>query len=203
MENQLGENHPSIATSLSNLAELYRFQGKYAEAEPLHKRSLAIRENQLGENHPHVAISLNNLAELYRNQGKYVEAEPLYLRSLAIREKQFGENHPAVATCLNNLAFLYNAQGNYVEAKTLSQRALTICQQTLGDQHPDTQDSLFATKMFNVQFLLDCDTQTLLGILQAFAQQVNLPYPDTETNLMLLEEIATNPQILQSLREAL
>ena len=89
------------------------------------------------------------------------------------------------------------------KAKTLFQRAFTICQQKLGDQHPHTQDSLFGIKISNVQILLDCDTQTLLGILKALAQQANLPYPDTETNLMLLEEIATKPQLLQSLRETL
>ena len=166
-------------------------------------RSLAIREKQLGENHPDVAQSLNNLASLYESQGKYEEAEPLYRRSLAIKEKQLGEDHPDVATSLNNLALFYNTQGNYTEAQTLSQRALTILKQKLGDQHLHTQKSLFATKMFNVQVLLDCDTQTLLGILQAFAQQANLPDPDTETNLILLEMIATNPQLLQSLRQVL
>ena len=76
-------------------------------------------------------------------------------------------------------------------------------QQELGDHHPQTQNSLLATKMFNVQVLLDCDTQTLYGILQALAQHANLPYPDTKTDLMLLERIATNSQLLQSLRQAL
>jgi len=202
-ESQLGENHPDVATNLNNLAVLYRSQGKYAEAEPLFTRSLSILESQLGENYPHVATSLNNLAALYESQGKYAEAEPLYQRSLSIGESQLGENHPTVATSLNNLALLYNAQGNYTKAKTLSQRALTIRQQKLGDQHPDTQNCLFATKMFNVQVLLDCDTQTLFDLLQTFAQQANLPDPDTETNLMLLEIIATNSQLLQSLRQAL
>jgi hypothetical protein len=98
---------------------------------------------------------------------------------------------------------LYNAQGNYGEAKTLSQRALTILQQKLGDHHLQTQKSLFATKMFNVQVLLDCDTQTLLDHLKALAQQENLPDLDTETMLILLETITTNPQLLQSLRQAL
>jgi tetratricopeptide (TPR) repeat protein len=203
MENQLGENHPDVANSLNNLAELYLNQGKYNEAEPLYLRSLSIRENQLGENHPDVAQSLNNLAAFYDSQGKYNEAEPLYRRSLSILEKQLGENHPDVASSLNNLALLHNHQGNYAEAKELSQRALTICQQKLSDQHPQTQDSLLATKMFNVQILLDCDTQKLFSILEAFAQQANLPDPDTETILMLLETIATNPQLLQSLRETL
>ena len=35
-------------------------QGRYAEAEPLYKRSLKIREAKLGPDHPDVATSLNN-----------------------------------------------------------------------------------------------------------------------------------------------
>ncbi len=38
---QLGTDHPSIATSLNNLAGLYQDQGKYGQAEPLYQRSLA------------------------------------------------------------------------------------------------------------------------------------------------------------------
>jgi hypothetical protein len=33
--------------------------------------------------------------------------------------------------------------------------------------------------------------------------QANLPYPDTKIDLILLETIATNPQLLQNLRKAL
>ncbi|HEY9910208.1 MAG TPA: tetratricopeptide repeat protein [Thermosynechococcaceae cyanobacterium] len=54
----------SIATSSNYLARLYDVQGRYAEAEPLYRRSLSIREQQLGENHPSVATSLNDLAAL-------------------------------------------------------------------------------------------------------------------------------------------
>ena len=47
---------------------LYHAQAKYAEAEPLNLRALAIWEEALGPDHPDVAQSLNNLAELYRVQ---------------------------------------------------------------------------------------------------------------------------------------
>ena len=79
-----------MGTSLNNLAKLYDAQGKYAEAEPLHKRALQIREKALGPAHPNVATSLNNLALLYDAQGKYAEAEPLHKRALQIREKALG-----------------------------------------------------------------------------------------------------------------
>ena len=54
-----------MALSLNNLAALYVAQGRYAEAEPLYKRSLAIQEKALGPDHPDVGTSLNNLAGLY------------------------------------------------------------------------------------------------------------------------------------------
>ncbi len=85
-----------MAASLNNLAEFYRTQGKYAEAEPLYQRSLAIDENALGPDHPDLATDLNNLALLYHAQGHYAEAEPLYQRSLAIRENALGPEHPDV-----------------------------------------------------------------------------------------------------------
>jgi tetratricopeptide (TPR) repeat protein len=90
--------------------------GRYAEAEPLCQRALAILEKALGSEHPLVTTSLTNLATLYDSQGQYAKAEPLYNRALAIREKALGPEHPGVATSLNNLALLYDNQGQYAKA---------------------------------------------------------------------------------------
>ena len=49
-----------MAGSLNNLAWLYAAQGRYAKAEPLYKRALAIVEKALGPDHPNVAKSLEN-----------------------------------------------------------------------------------------------------------------------------------------------
>ena len=109
-EQNVGPDHPVVATSLNNLALLYKTQGNYAKAEPLYKRSLAINEKALGPDHPDVATSLTNLAELYRSQGDYAKAEPLYKRSLAINEKALGPNHPNVATSLRILLLCIEPQ---------------------------------------------------------------------------------------------
>ena len=61
---KLGPVHPDVATSLNNLALLYKTQGKYVQAEPMYKRSLTIRDKALGPDDPDVANSLNNLALL-------------------------------------------------------------------------------------------------------------------------------------------
>ncbi|MEE8201719.1 MAG: tetratricopeptide repeat protein, partial [Candidatus Acidoferrales bacterium] len=68
-ETTFGSNHPNVAISLNNLAELYREQGMYAEAEPLYLRAISIDEKALGLDHPSLAININNLALLYDAQG--------------------------------------------------------------------------------------------------------------------------------------
>jgi tetratricopeptide (TPR) repeat protein len=85
-EANVGPNHPAVATSLNNLAELYRTQGQYAQAEPLYKRSLAIWEKALGPDHPNVAASLENMAALMRKMGRDDEAITLEQRAKHIRE---------------------------------------------------------------------------------------------------------------------
>ncbi len=77
-----------MATNLNNLALLYEAQGKYTEAEPLYKRSLAIWENALGPEHPDVATSLENYAALLRETARADEAERMEARAKAIHAKQ-------------------------------------------------------------------------------------------------------------------
>ncbi len=69
------------------MAALYKAQARYAEAEPLYKRALAVFEKALGPDHPHVAQSLENYAALLRKTGRGDEAAKLEARAKAIRAK--------------------------------------------------------------------------------------------------------------------
>ncbi len=149
-EHLLGPDHPTVATSLNNLAELLKTIGRYAEAEPLCRRALAIDEKAQGPNHPAVSIDLNNLAVLLDDTGRYAEAEPLHRRALAIDEKARGANHPAVAIDLNNLALLLTTTGRYAEAEPLCRRALAIDEKAQGPNHPAV-----ARDLNNLAVLLD------------------------------------------------
>ncbi len=117
---------PRLARSLNNLALLYQAQGRHAEAEPLHKRALAIREKVLGSEHPDVAESYNNLAQLYQAQGRFAEAEPFHRRALAIWERALGPEHPDVAQSLENYAALLRKTGREGKAEELEIRANSI-----------------------------------------------------------------------------
>ncbi|MCC3438197.1 CHAT domain-containing tetratricopeptide repeat protein, partial [Microcoleus sp. PH2017_05_CCC_O_A] len=128
--------------SLNNLAELYRSQGRYRDAEPLYKQALEMWQRLFSDDHPDLAKSLNNLASLYRSQGRYRDAEPLYRQALEMWQRLFKGDHPDVATSLNNLAELYDFQGLYPEAEPLYEQALEIYQRLFTGAHPDVLLSL-------------------------------------------------------------
>ena len=62
MKARFGADHTYYALALNELGIVSWKQGKYSEAEGLHKRALAIRAKALGANHPDVGQTLNNLA---------------------------------------------------------------------------------------------------------------------------------------------
>ncbi len=62
-------------------------QGRFAEAEVLYLRALAIQKKLYGDRHPSVAITLDNLAMLQLNLGRYAEAEKNLLHALELSRK--------------------------------------------------------------------------------------------------------------------
>jgi tetratricopeptide (TPR) repeat protein len=75
----LGPEDADLGTAF-NLAEVYRAQGRYADAEAYYQRALGIWQQALGPHHPLVAIAFDNLAQLHYAQARFAEAEPLYAR---------------------------------------------------------------------------------------------------------------------------
>ena len=141
-EEILGHRHADVAEVASQLGFWQKLQGRYVEAEQLHRRALEIREEKLGPDHHDTAASLNDLAEVLHARGQYGEAEQLHRRALEIREEKLGPDHPETAASLNNLAGVLRAQGRYGEAEQLHRRALRIDEEKLGPDHPSTATSL-------------------------------------------------------------
>jgi len=190
---RFGDEHPSVATSLNNLAFLYDSQGRYSEAEPLYIEALVMRKRLLGDEHPDVANSLNNLAALYDSQGRYSDAEPLYIEALAMTKRLLGDEHPDVANSLNNLAFLYRSQGRYSDAEPLYIEALAMRKRLLGDEHPSV-----ATSLNNLAGLYDSqgrysEAEPLYAeALAIFEQRLGANHPNTITVRNNLEYLRRN-----------
>jgi tetratricopeptide (TPR) repeat protein len=162
----LGQDHPLVAISLNNLAQLFTRQGRYNEAELRYLESLQISIKLLDHwlvsfatnlnnfaqffisinflDHwlKLFATSLNNLAQLFTRQGRYDEAELVYLESLQICKKLLGHKNLLVATVLNNLAELCRNQERYERAELLFKQALNMRKKLLSKEHPDIATSL-------------------------------------------------------------
>jgi tetratricopeptide (TPR) repeat protein len=142
LEAKLEPEHPDIATTLNDLALLYKSIGEYEKILPLYQRALNIYEQVLDPEHPFVATIQNNLAGFYKSIGKYEKALLHYKKSLDIRENVLDPLHPDVAITLNNLAELYRQMGEYEKALPLCQRALDIRETVLGPEHPSVAATL-------------------------------------------------------------
>ena len=92
-----GPGHPNVAKSMNNLGLLYRAQGRYPDAEPLYKRSLATCIGRPGVRCCGASLNFWRCS-YYEFQGP-ADAKPLYKRSLAIREKAMGPDHPRRRSC--------------------------------------------------------------------------------------------------------
>ncbi len=138
------------ARLFSYLASLLEAKARYAEAEPLFPRALAILETRDGPDHPEVATGLINLGRLLYDTNRLGEAEPLMRRALSIGEASHRPGHPDVPVRLNNLASLLYVTNRLGEAEPLFRRALAIGYTSFGPDHPKV-----ATYLNNLAALLN------------------------------------------------
>lgn len=75
---------PKLPTTLNNLANCLRQQGRYQEAEPLYKQAIAIKEKSAGHLSKDLVILLENYAKLLRLSGRTAEADRVEQRAQAI-----------------------------------------------------------------------------------------------------------------------
>jgi CHAT domain-containing protein/tetratricopeptide (TPR) repeat protein len=164
-------------------------QARFAEAEPLYRRALAIDQKAYGDENPHVAINLNNLGLMYTQEAHYAEAEPLFKQALAIDQKS-GINSSAIATDIHNLAALYELEGHQSQSEDLYKRALTIYEKQLGPEHPNVADTLGRlSQLYSDQGLYGDAEPPLkrsLAIYQKVFGQENLTVATSMSDLGLL-----------------
>jgi tetratricopeptide (TPR) repeat protein len=110
------------AAVLNNLGVLDKFAGRFAEAEELYGRALALAACD----EPSLAAILHNQAGLEHARGDHAAGEPLARRGLEIRERLLGREHPDVASDLAQLAAIVHGLGRHGEAREMLERALPV-----------------------------------------------------------------------------
>ena len=73
-----GKRHPATLQTMNNLANTYKMEGKYMDAELLYIDCLEKMKSALGSNHPDTLQTMNNLANNYSRQDNHEDAEEMY-----------------------------------------------------------------------------------------------------------------------------
>ncbi|GIL64777.1 hypothetical protein Vafri_18653 [Volvox africanus] len=113
-------------------------QERLAEAEPLFRRILDIRQLVLGPDHRDTAASLCDLANLLVQMDRPVDAEPLLRRAVEVQVRCLGPGHEDTASATRELAKVLAQQGHVEEAEKLFRGALAVMESVLGSNHPET-----------------------------------------------------------------
>ena len=142
----LGEDHPTMATTLGNLAAVHIDMGKPLEARALFERALALREATLGSDNPSTISTINNIAVTYGSTGDYAKAKALLADALVRRERALGKEHPLVAEALGNLGAMHTNLGEYDEARAVLERAQSLQAKTAGLELANTLAHLAAVE---------------------------------------------------------
>lgn len=131
---KLGPGNVRLATPLEMLAGFYLRGKRHAEAEPLIRRALAIREEAQGPRHPDVAMTLLRLAEsqLMATKKQATDAGPMLRRALSIVEEARGRDDPDFAKVLHVMGMWHMVRGEAGEAESALSRALAIREKSPG-----------------------------------------------------------------------
>jgi tetratricopeptide (TPR) repeat protein len=141
-EKAFSADHPTLATTYSNLAEIEQDLGRFEQACDLAQKAIAVFEETLDSDHPHLATSYTNLAMVEQALGQLEEARRLMHKALAIDEKAFAADHPTLARDYSNLALIEQDLGRLEEARDLMQRAVAIREDAFGPDHSHTLTSV-------------------------------------------------------------
>ncbi|HET7099988.1 MAG TPA: tetratricopeptide repeat protein, partial [Terriglobia bacterium] len=123
---QAGLNRPEAAQNLSELAERYTRERRFAEAEKLYEGALDIERSVSGARDAGGGATLNNLGCVHFAEGHLEKAARLFQESLSVWLKCLGPEHPFIAAPLNNLAAVSMERRASLEAEALYKRSLKI-----------------------------------------------------------------------------
>ncbi len=134
---EFGESDERLIQTLEGLAEAYRKQGKFRQAEKPARQVLETYRQLHGNDHLRTAMAAHNLAAIYHMQQKYGQAEPLYKHALTVKTKLQGAREPEVIQLLLSYSDLLQKTHREAEAENL----IKCAQAATGVESPKKQPS--------------------------------------------------------------
>lgn len=133
-----GYNHPSTATTLNLLGNLFDELGNVNLAFENKKKALEIRQEILGENHPDFAVSLTHFANSLHKMGNLQTAVEFLKKAITILTKNYGNYHRNLISPYFSLIDVYLDQENYQEAIDMMEILTKINSDNYGENHIQT-----------------------------------------------------------------
>jgi hypothetical protein len=137
----LPETRLNMARSYCELARVLYHQKRYADAEPLARWALSVRESDKYGKPESVFQCVYTLAMIQAAQKHHAEAERLFKRSLALQEENLGRDHINSNLILNQLAIVYVEQAKYADAEPLYLRSIAIHERKSPAENLDLADT--------------------------------------------------------------
>jgi eukaryotic-like serine/threonine-protein kinase len=132
-----GPEDPWTLGYTNGLAETYRKQGRYSEAEELYANTLESLRRLYGHDHSSALATMLRLGILRMDQGKLEEAEQLLADVSKGQQHQYSYGEMSLPpSTLGALAVLRTKQERYAEARELFEKVLDTRQGKLDDDHP-------------------------------------------------------------------
>jgi serine/threonine protein kinase len=125
-----GNDHATVAATLSSLALQLQHSGDMAAAERLYRESVGIWRAIYGEKHANVGITLGRLGSLLRSKGDDEAAEQSFHASLQIYAELPNNQMVSSVGIRTELAEILKRRGKLDEAETLVREALQIQRST-------------------------------------------------------------------------
>jgi len=132
----LGDEHPSVAESVTHLGELSSLRGRYDEAEAQLRDALARHERVVGRESAEAAMDLQLLGAVMVDKGDIAQGRQLIEEALAIRRRVLAPDHLDLAESFAGLAYAASRAGDFEEMERWHREALDLLRQALGDTHP-------------------------------------------------------------------
>jgi tetratricopeptide (TPR) repeat protein len=145
-------DHPTLATSYSNLALVELEQENLPEALRLSQRALAIDQQAYPADHPTLALGYLNLGLVEQALGNLEEAQRLMHAAIGIFDKARTTDHLDLAACLFHVALVEHEAGSTAEALYHMRHACTMRLARLGEKHPATQAAIEWLKQHDPEF---------------------------------------------------
>jgi tetratricopeptide (TPR) repeat protein len=128
----------NATSQLNDLAVLYKYTGRFDEAEQLYRAALA---DTSGEDATAATI-YHNLGGLNHSRGEFAAAEPYARRACEIRERLLGPEHPDTLADACALAGVLDGLGRYAESEPIYRHALDAFEAMFGANHPEVAANL-------------------------------------------------------------